>query len=129
MNSGDGRRTAWVLRPGSQGHGDAERRRIQQVPCQPSSAPNGRTRWRWNFGNFDEMMVSGGTGYLLTWYPEFPTVSLARVCSQPPRGQGGHMAHGRDKPKKEKRKPKKEKQTLARTGRDADVLDHVRQHT
>jgi hypothetical protein len=39
------------------------------------------------------------------------------------------MAHGRDKPKKEKRKPKKDKATLAKSGRDADVLDHVRQHT
>jgi hypothetical protein len=41
------------------------------------------------------------------------------------------MSHGRDKPKKEKRKAKKEKGTLARSvsGRDAEVLDHVRQHT
>ena len=38
------------------------------------------------------------------------------------------MAHGRDKPKKEKRKPKKEKQVLAKSTRESDVIEHVRQH-
>jgi uncharacterized protein (DUF4415 family) len=43
-------------------------------------------------------------------------------------GKEDHMAHGRDKPKKEKRKPKKEKPVLAKVTRDSDVLEHVRQH-
>jgi hypothetical protein len=38
------------------------------------------------------------------------------------------MAHGRDKPGREKRKPKKEKTSLAKPSRDAEVLTHVRQH-
>lgn len=38
------------------------------------------------------------------------------------------MAHGRDKPGKEKRKPKKDKSLAARKpGRDAEVLQHVAQ--
>jgi hypothetical protein len=38
------------------------------------------------------------------------------------------MGHGRDKPKKEKRRPKKEKSTVAKIGRDSEVLQHVSQH-
>lgn len=38
------------------------------------------------------------------------------------------MAHGRDKPKREKRRPKKEKSLTAKTGRDSEVLQHVSQH-
>jgi hypothetical protein len=38
------------------------------------------------------------------------------------------MAHGRDKPGREKRKPKKEKSAVAKSGRDAEVLQHVQQH-
>jgi hypothetical protein len=38
------------------------------------------------------------------------------------------MGHGRDKPGREKRKPKKEKLTVAKTARESDVLQHVAQH-
>jgi hypothetical protein len=38
------------------------------------------------------------------------------------------MAHGRDKPGREKRKPKKEKTSAAKVNRGSDVLDHVAQH-
>lgn len=38
------------------------------------------------------------------------------------------MAHGRDKPKREKRRPKKEKSIVAKTGRETEVLTHVAQH-
>ncbi|MBV9278667.1 MAG: hypothetical protein JOZ41_01170 [Chloroflexi bacterium] len=38
------------------------------------------------------------------------------------------MAHGRDKPGREKRKPKKEKVTVAKTNRESEVLQHVQQH-
>jgi hypothetical protein len=38
------------------------------------------------------------------------------------------MAHGRDKPGREKRKPKKEKMSAAKVNRGSDVLDHVAQH-
>jgi len=34
------------------------------------------------------------------------------------------MAHGRDKPKHEKRKPKKEK-TVLKSGREDEVLRHI----
>jgi hypothetical protein len=44
-------------------------------------------------------------------------------------GKEDHMAHGRDKPKKEKRKPKKEKSVLAKSTRESEVIEHVRQHT
>jgi hypothetical protein len=37
------------------------------------------------------------------------------------------MAHGRDKPGREKRKPKKSKAVSAKSGRDAEVLQHVAQ--
>jgi hypothetical protein len=39
------------------------------------------------------------------------------------------LAHGRDKPGREKRKPKKEKSSAAKLNRGSDVLDHVAQHT
>lgn len=38
------------------------------------------------------------------------------------------MAHGRDKPGKEKRKPKKEKGASAKLNRGSEVLQHVAQH-
>ena len=38
------------------------------------------------------------------------------------------MGHGRDKPGKEKRKPKKEKVAIARPSRESEVLQHVAQH-
>jgi len=37
------------------------------------------------------------------------------------------MGHGRDKPKREVRKPKKEKLTVQKTGRESEVLQHVAQ--
>jgi hypothetical protein len=37
------------------------------------------------------------------------------------------MAHGRDKPGREKRKPKKVKLTSAKTTRETEVLQHVAQ--
>ena len=39
------------------------------------------------------------------------------------------MGHGRDKPGREKRKPKKEKTTVSKAPREAEVLQHVAQHT
>lgn len=39
------------------------------------------------------------------------------------------MGHGRDKPKREKRRPKKEKTVVAKQGRESEVLQHVAQHT
>jgi hypothetical protein len=40
------------------------------------------------------------------------------------------MGHERNKPKREKRRPKKEKLIApAKTGRDAEVLQHVSQHS
>lgn len=38
------------------------------------------------------------------------------------------MGHGRDKPKREKRRPKKEKTAIAKSGRESEVLQHVAQH-
>jgi hypothetical protein len=38
------------------------------------------------------------------------------------------MGHGRDKPKRETRKPKKEKLTVQKSGRESEVLQHVAQH-
>lgn len=38
------------------------------------------------------------------------------------------MAHGRDKPGREKRKPKKEKFVAAKQPRESEVLQHVQQH-
>ena len=38
------------------------------------------------------------------------------------------MSHGRDKPGKEKRKPKKEKLAIPKAAREADVIHHVQQH-
>ncbi len=38
------------------------------------------------------------------------------------------MAHGRDKPGKEKRKPKQTKLATPKAPRDSEVLDHVVQH-
>jgi hypothetical protein len=38
------------------------------------------------------------------------------------------MAHGRDKPGREKRKVKKEKSTVSKETRNAEVLQHVAQH-
>lgn len=39
------------------------------------------------------------------------------------------MAHGRNKPGREKRKPKKEKTALAKPARESEILQHVQQHT
>lgn len=39
------------------------------------------------------------------------------------------MGHERNKPRREKRRPKKEKVVLAKPARDADVIEHVSQHT
>jgi hypothetical protein len=39
------------------------------------------------------------------------------------------MAHGRDKPGREKRKPKKEKSVVVKSNRETEVLQHVQQHT
>ena len=39
------------------------------------------------------------------------------------------MGHGRDKPGREKRKPKKEKLAVSKTPRDSEVLQHVAQHS
>ena len=39
------------------------------------------------------------------------------------------MAHGRDKPGREKRKPKKEKLAVSKSGRESEVLQHVAQHS
>lgn len=38
------------------------------------------------------------------------------------------MGHGRDKPSREKRKPKKEKLVVAKPNRDVEILQHVAQH-
>jgi hypothetical protein len=38
------------------------------------------------------------------------------------------MAHGRDKPGREKRKVKKEKSTVSKETRNSEVLQHVAQH-
>ena len=38
------------------------------------------------------------------------------------------MAHGRDKPGREKRKPKKEKMAVSKSARESEVLQHVAQH-
>ena len=38
------------------------------------------------------------------------------------------MGHGRDKPKRETRKPKKEKLVINKSGRESEVLQHVAQH-
>lgn len=39
------------------------------------------------------------------------------------------MAHGRDKPGREKRKPKKEKSVTVKSNREtSEVLQHVQQH-
>lgn len=38
------------------------------------------------------------------------------------------MAHGRDKPGREKRKPKKEKMAVVKPSRESEVLQHVAQH-
>src|SRR4051812_4850629 len=43
-------------------------------------------------------------------------------------GQEGAMAHGRDKPGREKRKPKKEKNAAPKASRESEVLQHVSQH-
>lgn len=37
------------------------------------------------------------------------------------------MAHGRDKPKREKRRPKQEKSSSNKSGRETEVLQHVAQ--
>jgi len=39
------------------------------------------------------------------------------------------MAHGRDKPGKEKRKPKKGKDGGGKSGREPEILTHIAQHT
>ena len=38
------------------------------------------------------------------------------------------MAHGKNKPGREKRKPKKEKLVTAKSSRESEVLQHVAQH-
>jgi hypothetical protein len=38
------------------------------------------------------------------------------------------MAHGRDKPGREKRKAKKDKPVAVKTNRESEVLQHVAQH-
>jgi len=38
------------------------------------------------------------------------------------------MGHGRDKPGREKRKPKKEKPIASKATRESEVLQHVAQH-
>ena len=38
------------------------------------------------------------------------------------------MAHGRDKPRREKKKPKQQKTVLAKSPRESDVLEHIAQH-
>jgi hypothetical protein len=38
------------------------------------------------------------------------------------------MGHGRDKPGREKRKPKKEKSIVVKSNRESEVLQHVQQH-
>jgi hypothetical protein len=37
------------------------------------------------------------------------------------------MAHGRDKPRREKKKPKQQKTAMAKTARESDVLQHIAQ--
>jgi len=43
-------------------------------------------------------------------------------------GKEATLAHGRDKPGREKRKPKKEKLAVAKPNRESEVLQHVAQH-
>jgi hypothetical protein len=43
-------------------------------------------------------------------------------------GKEAMLAHGRDKPGKEKRKPKKEKLAVPKPNRESEVLQHVSQH-
>jgi hypothetical protein len=45
------------------------------------------------------------------------------------RSKEADMAHGRDKPGREKRKAKKEKTVVVKTNRDSEVLQHVAQHS
>jgi hypothetical protein len=44
------------------------------------------------------------------------------------RSKEADMAHGRDKPGREKRKVKKEKSTVSKETRNSEVLQHVAQH-
>jgi hypothetical protein len=44
------------------------------------------------------------------------------------RSKEADMAHGRDKPGREKRKVKKDKSTGSKETRNAEVLQHVAQH-
>jgi hypothetical protein len=44
-------------------------------------------------------------------------------------GKEAFMAHGRDKPGREKRKPKKEKSVVVKSNRETEVLQQVQQHT
>jgi hypothetical protein len=43
-------------------------------------------------------------------------------------GKEVKVGHGRDKPGREKRKPKKEKVAIAKPTRESEVLQHVQQH-
>jgi hypothetical protein len=43
-------------------------------------------------------------------------------------GEETAMAHGRDKPGKEKRKPKKEKISAAKQRPGSEVIEHVQHH-
>ncbi len=52
------------------------------------------------------------------------TYSLAEAY----RSKEAYMAHGRDKPGREKRKVKKDKSTGSKETRSAEVLQHVAQH-
>ena len=52
------------------------------------------------------------------------TYSLAEAH----RSKEADMAHGRDKPGREKRKVKKVKTTVAKESRSSEVLQHVAQH-
>jgi hypothetical protein len=53
---------------------------------------------------------------------------LYSLSAGPDWGKEAGMAHGRDKPGREKRKPKKEKFAAAKQPRESEVLQHVQQH-
>lgn len=55
-------------------------------------------------------------------------IGLNRCGTQAQAGKEAIMSHGRDKPGKEKRKPKKEKLAAPKVARDSEVLQHVQQH-
>lgn len=46
----------------------------------------------------------------------------------PRAGKEAAVAHGRDKPAREKRKPKKDKSAVVKSTRDTETLQHVQQH-